>query len=126
MGFSCGLAHIDILVDYFFIGDSELATAFRFVGIDGQAVFGAEEALAVFRKCTRSWDETAGTVLPGMESCRVLIITEETANWLGDSLVEWQLKGAYPLVVEIPGTMGHLPGHKTLVDSIREAIGVHV
>ncbi|MCL1812208.1 MAG: V-type ATP synthase subunit F [Treponema sp.] len=113
-------------MDYFFIGETELATAFRFVGIEGQAVSGEEEALAVFKKCTHGWDETAGVFLPGNISCRVLIITEETALWLGKTLTDWQLKGAYPLVVEIPGTLGHLPGHKTLVDAIREAIGVHV
>ena len=113
-------------MDYFFIGDSELVTAFRFVGIAGQAVSGAEEALAAFKKCTSGWDETAGAVLPGAKSCRVLIITEETAVWLGTALTDWQLGGSYPLVVEIPGTQGHLPGHKTLVDAIREAIGVHI
>ena len=113
-------------MDYFFIGDSELVTAFRFVGIDGKAVSGTEEALAVFRKYTSGWDETAGVVLPGTESCRVLIITEETAAWLGDTLTNWQLQGTYPLVVEIPGLMGHLPEHKTLVDAIREAIGIQV
>ncbi|GHV85645.1 hypothetical protein AGMMS50230_12530 [Spirochaetia bacterium] len=114
-------------MDYFFIGDPELVTAFRFVGIRGQAVSGGEEALAVFKKLTRSWDETAGTILPGEDlSCRVLIVTEETADWLGETLTGWQLTGSYPLVVEIPGTMGRVPGRKTLVDSIREAIGVHV
>jgi V/A-type H+-transporting ATPase subunit F len=113
-------------LDYFFIGDAELVTAFRFVGIEGQAVYAADEALAAFKKIAQGWDETAGAVLPGAEKCRVLIITEETALWLGKTLTDWQLKGAYPLVVEIPGTLGHMPGHKTLVDSIREAIGIHV
>ena len=113
-------------MDYFFIGEAELVTAFRFVGIEGQAVSGEEDARAVFEKCTRGWDETARAFLPGAISCRVLIITEETAVWLGKTLTDWQIKGAYPLVVEIPGTLGHLPGHKTLVDAIREAIGVHV
>jgi V/A-type H+-transporting ATPase subunit F len=118
-------------VDYFFIGDPELVTAFRFIGIRGQAVSGPEEALAVFNKLTRHWDEKAGAVLPGdaagsAGSCRVLVLTEETADWLGETLTGWQLSGEYPLVVEIPGTMGRLPGRKTLVDSIREAIGIHV
>jgi V/A-type H+-transporting ATPase subunit F len=53
-------------------------------------------------------------------------MTEEVADWLGDLLIAWQLSGRYPLVVEIPGTMGRLPGRKTLVDSIREAVGIHV
>jgi V/A-type H+-transporting ATPase subunit F len=113
-------------VDYFFIGDPELVTAFRFVGIDGKAVLGPEDTRAVFRKITEGWDETAGTVLPNMETCRVLILTEEAADWLGDTLTRWQLSGRYPLVVEVPGPMGHLEGRKTLVESIREAIGIHV
>jgi V/A-type H+-transporting ATPase subunit F len=117
-------------VDFFFIGDAELVTAFRFAGVNGQAVFNAEEARAAFRRITQGWDETAGTVLPGTvpgaEGCRVLIMTEETADWLGDILTQWQLSDRYPLVVEVPGTMGRLPGRKTLVDSIREAIGIHI
>jgi V/A-type H+-transporting ATPase subunit F len=115
-------------VDYFFIGDPELVTAFRFVGIGGSAVADAAEAKAAFLRITRGWDETAGAVLPGEAggTCRVLIITEETADWLGELLIEWQLSDRYPLVVEIPGILGRLAGRKTLVDSIREAIGIHV
>ncbi|MFP3088820.1 V-type ATP synthase subunit F [Treponema sp. TIM-1] len=113
-------------MDYFFIGDEELVTAFRFVGIGGEAVTDAYHARSVFLKITQGWDETAGTVLPNSESCRVLIMTEETADWLGDVLTQWQLSGRYPLVVEIPGTLGKLEGRKTLVDSIREAIGIRV
>ena len=125
-------------MDYFFLGDAELVTAFRFVGIDGASVGNANEALDAFRRLTESYDETAGTVLPlanamtsaaandGTGHCRVLIVTEEVAEWLGDSLVQWQLSDRYPLVVEVPGLMGRLPGRKTLVESIREAIGVHV
>jgi len=129
LGLPCGALYpacINSRVDYFFVGDPELVTAFRFVGIQGQAVSDAEEALAVFKKLTLGWDETAGTVLPGAETCRVLILTEETADWLGETLTDWQLTGSYPLIVEIPGTLGHLPDRKTLVDSIREAIGIHV
>ncbi|GHU81044.1 hypothetical protein FACS189468_2620 [Spirochaetia bacterium] len=113
-------------MDYYFIGDPELVTAFRFVGIQGTAVLSREDAEPVFRRITQGWDETAGTVLPGAEDCRVLILTEEVADWIGECLTDWQLTGKYPLVVEIPGAMGRLPGRKTLVDSIREAIGVHV
>lgn len=113
-------------MDYFFIGDEELVTAFRFVGIDGEAVTDAGHARSVFLKITRGWDETAGTVLPNAESCQVLIITEETADWLGDELTQWQLSGRYPLIVEVPGILGKLEGRKTLVDAIRDAIGLRV
>lgn len=113
-------------MDYFFIGDLELVTAFHFVGIDGRAALGPEDALAAFRKITEGWDETLGVALPHVETCRVLILTEEVADWLGDTLIRWQLSGRYPLVVEIPGPMGRLEGRKTLVESIREAIGIRV
>jgi len=53
-------------------------------------------------------------------------MTEEVAGWVGDLMIQWQVFGRYPLLVEIPGIMGRLSGRKTLVDSIREAIGIHV
>jgi len=113
-------------MDYFFLGDPELVTAFRFVGIDGVPVQNANDALDAFRRITEGYDKTAGTVLPGVESCRILIMTEEVADWLGDTLVQWQLADRYPLIVEMPGLMGKLPGRKTLVETIREAIGVSI
>jgi V/A-type H+-transporting ATPase subunit F len=113
-------------MDYFFLGDSELVTAFRFVGINGISVHGADEAKSVFRRMTEGFDETSGTVMPVEESCRVLVVTEEVADWIGDALINWQLSNRYPLIVEMPGLMGRLRGRKTLVDSIREAIGIHV
>jgi V/A-type H+-transporting ATPase subunit F len=112
-------------VDYFFIGDSELVTAFRFVGIDGLSVDNADLARQSFRRITEGFDEVSNTSIPA-EGSRILIMTQEIADWLGDLLLQWQLSGQYPLVVEIPGMMGKIPDRKTLVDSIREAIGVHV
>ena len=114
------------MVDYFFLGEAELVTAFRFIGIAGQAVRNAADARDSFRRITQSYDETAETVLPGIETCRVLIINEEVADWLGDSLIRWQLSERYPLIVELPGLMGRIINRKTLTDSIREAIGVSV
>ena len=113
-------------MDYFFLGESELVTGFHFVGIAGQPVHGPDDALKAFRRITESYDETSGAVLPGQEPCRVLIVTEEVAGWLGDALIQWQLSERYPLIVELPGLEGRLEGRKTLVDSIREAIGVRV
>jgi V/A-type H+-transporting ATPase subunit F len=117
-------------VDYYFIGDSELVTAFRFIGIEGTSVGDSKEAAAVFRRITEGWVEEAGAPLPGSlpdaENCQVLLLTEEVADWLDDLLVKWQISGSYPLVVEIPGLTGRLPGRKTLVDAIREAVGIHV
>ncbi|MCL2043663.1 MAG: ATPase V [Treponema sp.] len=117
-------------MQYFFIGDQELVTAFNFIGIQGAAVRDADETVSVFRRITESRIPQTGTVLPdalpGASGCKVLIITEEAADWIGQLLVEWQISGRYPLVVEIPGIQGKLPGRKSLVDSIHEAIGIHI
>ena len=115
---------------YFYIGDDELATAFRLIGIEGAVVRDSAEATAVFRRVTEGWVAEAGMVLPGTlegaEGCRVLIITDEVTDWLDDLVIDWQLSGRYPLIVEIPGIMGRRPDRKTLVEAIREAIGIHV
>jgi V/A-type H+-transporting ATPase subunit F len=117
-------------MDYYFIGDPELVTAFRFIGVDGTAASNAETARAVFLRITQGYDIAAGTALPslkaGGEGCRVLILTEEAADWLDEELTQWQLSGKYPLIVEVPGALGRHPGRKTLVDAIREAVGVRV
>jgi V/A-type H+-transporting ATPase subunit F len=120
-------------VEFFFLGETELVIAFRFIGINGMAVNNSGEAIAAFRKMTGNDaadivlpidPEAAG--LPSADNCHILIMTEEVASWLGDLLVEWQLSGRYPLLVEIPGIAGKMSGRKTLVDTIREAIGIHV
>ncbi|MDR0290418.1 MAG: V-type ATP synthase subunit F [Treponema sp.] len=117
-------------MDYFFLGDAELVTAFRFIGIEGTALRDADEAVAVFRRITEGFVEEAGIALPdslpGAEGCRVLIMTEEVAAWLDQFIIDWQFSGRYPLVVEIPGIAGKLADRKTLVDAIREAVGLHV
>jgi V/A-type H+-transporting ATPase subunit F len=114
-------------MEFYFIGDEELVTAFRFIGIEGMAVKDADNAVEVFK------DITEGTLapcalVPGASTarCQVLILTEETAEWLGDHMINWQISGHYPLIVEIPGISGRHIDRKTLVDLIREAIGIHV
>ena len=115
-------------MEYFFIGDEELVTAFRLIGIHGMPVRDADDAVEIFRKITEGPQNvsSAGETTNEAPGCHVLIVTEETAVWLGDYLIEWQLSGRYPLIVEIPGITGRLEGRKSLVDSIREAIGIHV
>ena len=122
-------------MDYYFLGDEELITAFRAIGIYGTAVSDEDEAVEVFKKITEGPEIYAGNdeaiialyeSIPGADNCQVLIVTEEVADWLQEDIINWQLSGRYPLIVEIPGIMGRLEGRKTLVDSIREAIGIHI
>ena len=96
------------------IGEEEIVVGFRFVGIRGRAVHSREEALEAFRHAT-----TAPEV-------QVLIITESSAALIEDEVMQWQLEGSYPLIVEIPGLDGPMEGKKSLLESVREAIGISV
>jgi vacuolar-type H+-ATPase subunit F/Vma7 len=110
-------------MEFYFIGDEELVTAFRFIGIEGMPVKSVNEAVEVFKTITEG--TLPGSTVPA-PLCQVLILTEETAEWLGDYMINWQISGRYPLIVEIPGISGRHIDRKTLVDLIREAIGIHV
>ena len=101
-------------MEYFVIGDEEIVIGFGFVGVKGVVVNNREEALIEFEKAVNS-----GTIL-------IVIITEGVSMLIDDKVSDWQLKGSYPLVVEIPGIEGHIEGRKTMLDSIKEAIGISV
>ncbi len=110
---------------YYIIGDHELVLAFSLVGIDGITVVNRNEALDSFNRVTGKGSENTPS-LPADERPKVLILTENVADMLQSELLQWQMKGDYPLIVEIPGIHGHVQGRKTLTESIREAIGIHV
>jgi V/A-type H+-transporting ATPase subunit F len=113
-------------MEFYFLGDEELVTAFRFIGIEGMVVKSANEAVEVFKDITEGALVPDTSVSGATVRCQVLILTEETAEWLGDHMINWQISGRYPLIVEIPGISGRHIDRKTLVDLIREAIGIHV
>lgn len=73
-----------------------------------------EEAREAFRSATT----TKGVM--------VLILTEQVSAMIPREVMEWQVSGAYPLIVPIPDIEGHLSGRTSLIDSIREAVGLHV
>ena len=96
------------------IGSEEVVLGFRFVGVPGSVVRTPEGALEAFRTVTAN------------RGARVLILTEQASALISDEVMEWQLGGAYPLIVEIPGIEGHRADRTSLIDSIRDAVGLHV
>jgi len=96
------------------IGEEEIVIGFRFVGVPGTVVYTKEEARSAFQEVLHS-----GGV-------RVLILTEQVSSMLEEEVTQWQFEGGYPLIVEVPGLEGHLENRKSLIDSIREAVGLHV
>ncbi len=96
------------------IAGEELVIGFRFVGVSGTVAETADEAREAFRAATTS---------PGV---MVLIISEQVSEMISREVMDWQMSGAYPLLVEIPGIAGHVEGRAGLIDAIREAVGLHV
>lgn len=107
------------------IGEREIVLAFSLVGVGGMSAMTRDEALEAFQRVTGYGGNTVSDFIVA-ERPKILIITEDVAVLLEDEVLAWQMKGDFPLIVEIPGLNGHLEGKKTLTDSIREAVGIQV
>ena len=101
---------------FFVLGDEDVLLGFQFVGIQGKIADNAEEAKAEFGKIINGDYGEVG----------VLLITEKVSTYIPDVILKWQLAGKYPLIVEVPGMDGHLEGKKSMLESIRKAIGLAV
>ena len=114
---------------YFVIGEREIILAFGLVGVQGAVAVNRTEALDAFNRVTGRVSVTAPhgeTVIPSDDRPMILILTEDVSVMLEDEVLQWQMSGKYPLIVEIPGIHGKIAGKKSLTDSIREAIGISV
>jgi V/A-type H+-transporting ATPase subunit F len=110
--------------DFYFLGEEELLTAFRLVGVDGRAVVGRDEALEAFRLATgQSPREKAVREEP---VAKVLILSSSVASLLEEETRDWQYGGEYPLVVEIPSPGSGPEEGRSLVAAIREAVGISI
>jgi V/A-type H+-transporting ATPase subunit F len=101
---------------FFVLGDEDVILGFQFVGIKGKIIENNEDAIQEFDNAINGSYGNVG----------VLLVTEKVASMIEEKLMDWQLSGNYPLIVEIPDMEGHLEGKKTMLDSIREAIGIQV
>ena len=99
---------------FFCIGDEDVVTGFRFAGIRGRIVTDEGGAKEAFEDAIHS------------EDIGILIVTEKVAAMLEDEILNWQQANDYPLIVDIPDLGGHIAKRKTLMDAIREAVGIHL
>lgn len=111
-------------MEYFIIGEPELVTGFALVGVEGKVALNRQDALEVFNRMTA---QTSDKLISSKENRpKILIVTEEVAEFLQQEIFAWQMKGQSPLIVEIPGIHGHLAGRTSLTDAIREAVGISI
>lgn len=115
------------MIEIFVLAEEEIVLAFRMIAIEGLSVANKEEACRIFTAITH--DKAAPGPKGGtfdLSQCKMLIISEDVADMLGNGLTDWQLEGQFPLIVEIPPLSGHVEGHARLVDMVRQAIGIKI
>lgn len=96
------------------IADEDTVRGFRLAGVAGEAVATAAEAGAAVERA-------AGRADLGM-----LILTDVVAAEIRPLVDEIRLERERPLIAEIPGPEGAMPGRKTLRQFVQEAVGIRV
>ncbi len=99
----------------FVIGDSNMITGFRLVGVEGAEVASVDEASEALNKALERSD------------LAVIIITEEfsSQNPLRQTIDEVRRERRNPLIVEILGSRGN-PSETRISDLISKTLGVKV
>lgn len=100
-------------LSYLVIADDDTVLGFQCAGIPGVAVSTAEETVQALQEAKE-------------RNVGIVILTEEVAASIQAELDELRFGDALPLVVEIPGAQGPMPGRRGLTEIIREAIGIKV
>jgi V/A-type H+-transporting ATPase subunit F len=99
---------------YYVIGDEDTVLGFRYGGVPGEVVSNTQEARQALARAV------------AQRRARILILTDLIAETIRDEVNAVRATTAWPLVVEIPGPAGPLPGKRTLLELIREAVGVRI
>lgn len=101
-------------MNYFCIADADTVRGFRLAGIPGEAVSNAPQAATALERAAARPD------------CGLLILTESVADSIRSQVDAWRLQHDQPLLVEIPGPTGPMPGHKRLHELVQEAVGLRL
>jgi V/A-type H+-transporting ATPase subunit F len=101
-------------VKFYCIADEDTVRGFRLAGVEGRAVKTPKEAQAAL---SAALDDAA---------IGILILTERVAADVCRQVEDVRSTRRRPLVVEIPGPEGPIPGRKTLRQFVQEAVGVRI
>ena len=99
---------------FFCIADEDTVRGFRLAGIGGQIVTTTEQAATAVESASSQPD------------CGIIVLTEKVAAWIRQQVETIRLERDRPLIVEIPGPEGPLPGRKSLRRFVQEAVGIRV
>jgi vacuolar-type H+-ATPase subunit F/Vma7 len=97
----------------FVIGDSDMITGFRLIGVEGAEVVSVEEALQAFYRALSRND------------LAIVLISEEFSVQMRVEIDKIRSEQIAPLVVEIPGRKGSL-GEMKMSDLVSKILGVKI
>jgi len=101
-------------VKFFCIADADTVRGFRLAGVEGEAVETDAEAADALQRAARR--PTLG----------IVVLTDQVAAGIRDAVDTLRMTRDRPLVVEVPGPEGRLPGRKTLRQFVQEAVGIRI
>ncbi|HNV36487.1 MAG TPA: V-type ATP synthase subunit F [Rectinema sp.] len=114
------------MAEIFVLAEEELLIGFGMIGIRGAAIFNRDDAITAFRSVVRDKRYSHEGQTFDLSDCKMLILSEDVSDMIGEELLEWQLSGDFPLIVEIPPLAGSSAQHTRLVDAVRKAIGIKI
>lgn len=101
-------------MNFFCIADEDTVRGFRLAGVSGQVATSAREAA-----------HALGAVA-AQRDCAVIVLTESVADSIRYQVERIRFESAQPLIVEIPGPDGPLPGRRSLRQLAQEAVGIRI
>jgi V/A-type H+-transporting ATPase subunit F len=96
------------------LGDKETSLLFTLEGVEGKVIENQNDAIEEIKRIKKA--KTYG----------LLVVTERVAEWARDLINQLRFSKELPLVIDIPGSEGHIETGKTLADYIREAVGIRI
>jgi V/A-type H+-transporting ATPase subunit F len=96
------------------IADEDTVRGFRLAGIEGEVVSSAAEAEQAVRRAAEN------------PAIGILILTDLVAAEIRGLVDEIRVERSRPLIAEIPGPDGPMPGRKTLQQLVQEAVGIRI
>lgn len=99
--------------EYHVIGDEDTVLGFRCAGVPGVVATTAEQVQAALKQAREG-------------KTGVVLITETCADLARKEVDDIRFNVELPMIVQIPGPQGPIPGRRDLTAIIREAIGIKV
>ncbi len=99
---------------FYCIADEDTVRGFRLAGVEGTAVVSRTEAAEALDRAVRRPD------------LGIVILTQAVAAYIRDQVDDVRTNRSRPLLVEVPGPDGPLPGRKTLRQFVQEAVGITI